>query len=65
MILLPAIDIRGGNAVRLEKGDFAKETVYDADPLDAARKWVEAGAGPRPAPPDRLWHPGCGRQRAP
>jgi phosphoribosylformimino-5-aminoimidazole carboxamide ribotide isomerase len=44
MILLPAIDIRGGNAVRLEKGDFAKETVYDADPLDAARKWVEAGA---------------------
>jgi phosphoribosylformimino-5-aminoimidazole carboxamide ribotide isomerase len=45
MILLPAIDIRGGSAVRLEKGDFAKETVYDADPLDAARKWVEAGAG--------------------
>jgi phosphoribosylformimino-5-aminoimidazole carboxamide ribotide isomerase len=44
MIFLPAIDIRGGNAVRLERGDFAKETVYDADPLDAARKWVEAGA---------------------
>ena len=44
MILLPAIDIRGGKAVRLEKGDFAKETVYDADPLDAARKWVEGGA---------------------
>jgi phosphoribosylformimino-5-aminoimidazole carboxamide ribotide isomerase len=44
MILLPAIDIRAGNAVRLEKGDFAKETVYDADPLDAARKWVEGGA---------------------
>jgi len=44
MILLPAIDIRGGKAVRLERGDFAKETVYDADPLDAARKWVAAGA---------------------
>jgi phosphoribosylformimino-5-aminoimidazole carboxamide ribotide isomerase len=44
MILLPAIDIRGGKAVRLEKGDFAKETVYDSDPLDAARKWVEQGA---------------------
>lgn len=44
MILLPAIDIRGGKAVRLERGDFAKETVYDADPLDAARKWVEQGA---------------------
>jgi phosphoribosylformimino-5-aminoimidazole carboxamide ribotide isomerase len=44
VILLPAIDIRDGKAVRLEQGDFAKETVYDADPLDAARKWVEAGA---------------------
>jgi phosphoribosylformimino-5-aminoimidazole carboxamide ribotide isomerase len=44
MILLPAIDIRGGNAVRLEQGDFSKETVYDADPLDAARKWVADGA---------------------
>jgi phosphoribosylformimino-5-aminoimidazole carboxamide ribotide isomerase len=44
VILLPAIDIRGGQAVRLERGDFDKETVYDADPLDAARKWVEEGA---------------------
>jgi phosphoribosylformimino-5-aminoimidazole carboxamide ribotide isomerase len=44
VILLPAIDIRDGHAVRLEQGDFDKETVYDADPLDAARKWVEAGA---------------------
>jgi phosphoribosylformimino-5-aminoimidazole carboxamide ribotide isomerase len=44
VIFLPAIDIRDGHAVRLEQGDFAKETVYDADPLDAARKWVEAGA---------------------
>ena len=44
MNLLPAIDIRGGHAVRLEQGDFDKETVYDSDPLDAARKWVEAGA---------------------
>jgi phosphoribosylformimino-5-aminoimidazole carboxamide ribotide isomerase len=44
VILLPAIDIRGGQAVRLERGDFSKETVYDADPLDAARKWVEEGA---------------------
>ena len=44
MILLPAIDIRGGSAVRLERGDFEKETVYDADPLHAARAWVEQGA---------------------
>ncbi len=44
MILYPAIDIRDGQAVRLAQGDFAQETVYDADPLDAARAWVEAGA---------------------
>ena len=44
MILLPAIDIRGGRAVRLEQGDFSKETVYAGDPLEAARSWVEAGA---------------------
>jgi phosphoribosylformimino-5-aminoimidazole carboxamide ribotide isomerase len=42
--LYPAIDIRGGRAVRLLKGDFAAETAYDADPLDAARRWVEGGA---------------------
>ena len=44
MILLPAIDIRGGQAVRLERGDFARETVYADDPLEAARSFVEAGA---------------------
>lgn len=44
MILYPAIDILGGNAVRLVKGDFAESTVYDTDPLDAAMKWVEEGA---------------------
>jgi phosphoribosylformimino-5-aminoimidazole carboxamide ribotide isomerase len=44
MILLPAIDILGGQAVRLARGDFDQQTVYDADPLDAARRWLEAGA---------------------
>ncbi len=44
MILLPAIDIRDGKAVRLQRGDFAHETVYDADPLEAARRWVDGGA---------------------
>lgn len=44
MILYPAIDIRGGKAVRLAQGDFAQETVYDADPLSAARAWVQGGA---------------------
>jgi phosphoribosylformimino-5-aminoimidazole carboxamide ribotide isomerase len=44
MILLPAIDILNGKAVRLARGDFDEQTVYDADPLDAARRWVAAGA---------------------
>jgi phosphoribosylformimino-5-aminoimidazole carboxamide ribotide isomerase len=41
--LYPAIDIRGGRCVRLIEGDFARETAYDADPTDAARRWVDAG----------------------
>ena len=44
MILYPAIDIRGGQAVRLLQGDYARETVYDADPVDAARRWIDEGA---------------------
>ena len=44
MKLYPAIDILGGCAVRLVKGDFDAKTVYDADPLSAARGWVEGGA---------------------
>jgi phosphoribosylformimino-5-aminoimidazole carboxamide ribotide isomerase len=44
MILFPAIDILGGKAVRLAKGDFDAKTEYDADPVDAARRWVAAGA---------------------
>ena len=44
MILLPAVDIRGGRAVRLRQGDFDQETVYADDPLEAARSFVAAGA---------------------
>lgn len=44
MILYPAIDIRGGQAVRLLQGDYARETTYDADPVDAARRWAGEGA---------------------
>ncbi len=44
MILYPAIDILGGNAVRLVKGDFDASKVYDQDPLSAARRWVNEGA---------------------
>ena len=44
MILYPAIDIRGGQAVRLLQGDYARETTYDADPVDAAKRWAGEGA---------------------
>jgi phosphoribosylformimino-5-aminoimidazole carboxamide ribotide isomerase len=44
MILLPAIDIRDGKAVRLRQGRFDDETVYADDPLEAARSFVDAGA---------------------
>ncbi|MGI8406476.1 MAG: HisA/HisF-related TIM barrel protein, partial [Thermomicrobiales bacterium] len=44
MIIYPAIDIRGGRAVRLVEGDFTRETTFDADPVDAAVRWSEAGA---------------------
>jgi phosphoribosylformimino-5-aminoimidazole carboxamide ribotide isomerase len=42
--LYPAIDMLGGKAVRLVKGDFDAKKVYDEDPLSAAAGWVEAGA---------------------
>ncbi len=44
MRLYPAIDVLGGNAVRLVRGDFDAKKVYDEDPLSAARGWVDAGA---------------------
>jgi phosphoribosylformimino-5-aminoimidazole carboxamide ribotide isomerase len=44
LILYPAIDIRDGHAVRLVQGDYDRETVFDADPVDAALRWIEQGA---------------------
>jgi phosphoribosylformimino-5-aminoimidazole carboxamide ribotide isomerase len=44
MILLPAVDILDGKAVRLAGGDFDQQTVYDADPAAAARRWAADGA---------------------
>jgi phosphoribosylformimino-5-aminoimidazole carboxamide ribotide isomerase len=44
VILYPAIDIRGGKAVRLLQGDYERETTYDADPVDAAKRWAGEGA---------------------
>lgn len=44
LTLYPAIDLRAGHAVRLERGDPARETRYDADPVARARTFVAAGA---------------------
>ena len=44
MILYPAIDIIDGKAVRLIQGDYAQRSDYDADPLDAAKRFVASGA---------------------
>ncbi|NCC84319.1 MAG: 1-(5-phosphoribosyl)-5-[(5-phosphoribosylamino)methylideneamino]imidazole-4-carboxamide isomerase [Clostridia bacterium] len=44
MILYPAIDLLNGQVVRLLKGDYDQVTVYDEDPVHAARVMQEAGA---------------------
>ena len=44
MILYPAIDIQGGECVRLRRGDFAEATVFSADPVARARQWEQEGA---------------------
>jgi phosphoribosylformimino-5-aminoimidazole carboxamide ribotide isomerase len=44
VLILPAIDIRGGQCVRLRQGDYAQETVFGADPAAMARRWVDEGA---------------------
>lgn len=65
MILYPAIDISEGKAVRLVRGDFDAKTVYEDDPFEAARTWVEEGArflhvvdldGARTGAPQNLHH---------
>jgi phosphoribosylformimino-5-aminoimidazole carboxamide ribotide isomerase len=42
--ILPAIDLRDGRCVRLQQGDYARETVFGADPAAMAQRWVEQGA---------------------
>lgn len=44
MVIYPAVDIRGGRAVRLHQGDFAREVVFYDSPAEAARNWVDKGA---------------------
>lgn len=44
MKLYPAIDLRGGQAVRLYQGDYDRMTVYNADPVAQAQQFIDAGA---------------------
>lgn len=44
MRILPAIDLRGGQCVRLRQGDYNQETVFGDDPAAMARRWVSQGA---------------------
>ena len=44
MIIFPAIDVRGGKVVRLEKGDPRRQTVFSDDPRATAKEWIEQGA---------------------
>lgn len=44
MIILPAIDLYGGKAVRLYKGDYDNMTVYNDEPLEVAKDFVNSGA---------------------
>jgi phosphoribosylformimino-5-aminoimidazole carboxamide ribotide isomerase len=44
MIVYPAIDLRAGHAVRLDQGDYARETRYGTHPVALARGYAEAGA---------------------
>lgn len=44
MIILPAIDIKDGQCVRLFQGDYAQVTTYDSDPVQVALRWQDAGS---------------------
>src|SRR6185312_7696437 len=42
--VIPAIDLRGGQVVRLKQGDYAQQTTYAADPRELAQRYAGAGA---------------------
>lgn len=44
MIIIPAVDIKNGQCVRLAQGDFDRVTVYGDHPADMAKRWAEKGA---------------------
>lgn len=44
MLLIPAIDLKDGQCVRLRQGRMEDTTVFSANPVDVAQRWVDAGA---------------------
>jgi len=44
MIIYPAIDLRGGQVVRLKEGDPNQQTVFGSDPVATAQGWIDRGA---------------------
>lgn len=44
MYLFPAIDLRNGQVVRLTQGDYDRQTTYEADPVEQAKRFKDAGA---------------------
>ena len=44
MLVIPAIDIKGGKVVRLLQGKYTEETIYSDDPISVARDWQDKGA---------------------
>jgi phosphoribosylformimino-5-aminoimidazole carboxamide ribotide isomerase len=44
MIIIPAIDLRGGRCVRLSQGQASAETIYSENPILIARRWYDEGA---------------------
>ncbi|MDE5107042.1 MAG: HisA/HisF-related TIM barrel protein, partial [Trichodesmium sp. St17_bin3_1_1] len=44
MNIIPAIDILGGRCVRLYQGDYEQTEIFNDNPVDVAKKWVDQGA---------------------
>ncbi|WP_394375279.1 1-(5-phosphoribosyl)-5-[(5-phosphoribosylamino)methylideneamino]imidazole-4-carboxamide isomerase [Stutzerimonas frequens] len=44
MLIIPAIDLKDGECVRLRQGRMDESTVFSSNPVDVARQWVEKGA---------------------
>ena len=44
MLVIPAIDLKDGECVRLRQGDMDDSTVFSDDPVATAARWVSAGA---------------------